>query len=486
LKQLAEARNFAPTRDAVAKPRLSDDVQLALSTRGWFSDRGGPRMTMDDARSDSDGAPPDDGDPFDSLLARIAEAPEVALRDDLPSGARVGAFQVLEVIGRGAFGTVYRAVHPLIGKEVAIKVLSTRHAPDPAALRRFIEEARAVSRIRHSNIVDIFDFGDLRDGTPYYVMELLRGESVAELLSRGEALPLDRVMKILTEVGSALEAVHVAGILHRDLKPANVFVSGDIDGEFTVKLLDFGIAKFLDGSAPTTSAGVLVGTPGYMSPEQCAGESLASTSDIYAFGVLSFELLTGRHPFSRGNTTRVLMQHMLEVPPRVSEVASQRPSALDAPVAAMLEKAPAKRPQSARVAVEALHRALAMAPAGGGDASRGASGLAARTRWALVLAAVSLIMAAWAVGWFAPARERPALPTASALDKATSSPSHSSSRPAAALAPSPGEAAVASDEAAAAAPPPPPTLIDTAQPQREKRAPKRARKTVSRRRELEF
>jgi serine/threonine-protein kinase len=440
-------------------------------------------LTIDDARSEGDGAPTD-GDSFDSLLARIAEAPEVALRADLPAGARVGAFQIIEVIGRGAFGTVYRAVHPLIGKEVAIKVLSTRHAPDPATLRRFIEEARAVSRIRHSNIVDIFDFGELRDGTPYYVMELLRGKSIAELLSQGEALPLDGVMKIISEVGSALDAVHAAGILHRDLKPANVFVSGDIDAEFTVKLLDFGIAKFLDGSAPTTSAGVLVGTPGYMSPEQGAGEALARTSDVYALGVLSFELLTGRHPFSHGNTVRVLMQHMLEVPPRVSEIASQRPSTLDAPVAAMLEKAPASRPQSAGAAVEALQRALALARAGGGGASRGASGRAVRARWALLLVALTLITA-WALGRLPPAPERQALPASSPRDEAASTPSRAPRRPAAALAAPPAEAAAAGEEAAVEAPSPP-TLLDTAQPQPDNRAQKRARRKVSRRRELEF
>jgi tRNA A-37 threonylcarbamoyl transferase component Bud32 len=299
-----------------------------------------------------------DVDGFDALLARIAEAPEVSLEPSSRPGIMVSGFELIELVGKGAFGAVYRAVHPLIGKEVAVKVLFKSHARDPAIVRRFVEEARAVSRLHHPNIVDIFGFGELDDGVPYYVMELLRGKTLSALLVEREILPIEQVVDILGGVASALDAAHVAGILHRDLKPGNVFLTGDIDREFDPKLLDFGVAKFLDGSAQLTQAGMVIGTPGYMSPEQCAGEPLANTSDIYALGVLSFELLTGRHPFSRESNARVLVQHLVEIPPPVSEVASHLPRTLDEPVSAMLQKDPARRPQNAKEAIGALRQAL--------------------------------------------------------------------------------------------------------------------------------
>lgn len=331
-------------------------------------------------------APIDDTDAFDALLAQIALAPEVPLGALLKLGTVVSGFEVRELIGKGSFGTVYRAAHPLIGKEVAIKVLAKAHAQDPQVVRRFVEEARAVTRLCHPNIVEIFGFGELHDGTPYYVMELLRGKTLSAVLRECEHLPLDRALTVLGEVASALDAAHAAGILHRDLKPPNIFLSGDINADFRVKLLDFGVAKFLDGSTETTAAGVVMGTPAYMSPEQCAGEPLGTASDIYAFGILAFELLTGEHPFSRANSRRVLVQHISEIPPRVSEVGKWLPRTFDAPVAAMLEKQPAKRPRSTREAMEALRRAMAAsAPNAPSRERRTVSAHAKRWSLALVL-----------------------------------------------------------------------------------------------------
>jgi tRNA A-37 threonylcarbamoyl transferase component Bud32 len=434
------------------------------------------------------------GDPFDELLAQIARAPEVPLEATLKAGTGVGGFEILELIGKGAFGTVYRAVHPTIGKEVAIKLLSKSHAKNPLVVRRFVEEARAVSRLGHPNIVDIFGFGELQDGTPYYVMELLRGKTLSALIHEREVLPVERVVTILAEVASALEAAHQGGILHRDLKPGNVFLTGDIDGEFKAKLLDFGVAKFLDGSTQVTEAGMVIGTPGYMSPEQCTGDPLANTSDIYALGVLAFELLTGRHPFSRENNARVLVQHLVEVPPPVSSVAAHLPCALDAPVSAMLEKDPTQRPQSAKAAVEALRQALLSAPPErraapggrlGGMAGRSHAGR--RRLYALAgLIGLSLVTAVCIrAGVFAPtvAREKP---VASPLQ--AERPPTAAMPPAPMVAPAapPSEAPPAVADAKTGEAPQRVTPEGTKARQPEKRATKPNRRKVSARGELEF
>jgi eukaryotic-like serine/threonine-protein kinase len=450
-------------------------------------------MTLDTIRPERDIAarddPRSDDDTFDRLLARIAEAPDVPLDPLLKPGTEVSGFRVVEAIGQGAFGTVYRAVHSLIGKEVALKVLSKAHAHNPLMVRRFVEEARAVSRIHHPSIVDIFGFGELHDGTPYIVMELLQGRSLCELLREREVLPIERVVAVLGEVASALEAAHRAGILHRDLKPSNVFLTGDIDGEFNAKLLDFGIAKFLDGSTQMTEAGTLIGTPGYMSPEQCAGEPLANTSDIYALGVLSFELLTGRHPFPRGNNARMLVQHLVEVPPRVSEIANHLPCALDAPVAAMLEKDPARRPQSATEAVEGLRRALAVPRAArrafwqkpGAAAGRWPAG-----RWrTYTLVALGLLVPVSIGAWMAAPKAEP--------EKALAIPLSAPASPAPAPIPAPVIArAVAPNDTTRPLPEAndvevsPSAPSGTKKPTLEKRAAKPVRRRVSARGELEF
>ncbi len=356
----------------------------------------------DDADRQSNLGPTGTPDPFELLMAQIAAAPRVPLGSVLQAGTEVGGFRVCERIGRGAFCSVYRATHPLIGKEVAIKLLARAHAQDPCSVQRFIEEARAVTRLRHPNIVDIYGFGELHDGTPYHVMELLRGNSLAEVLRQHRVLPIGRALHILGEVASALDAAHAAGILHRDLKPPNVFILGDISGDFEVKLLDFGVAKFLDGTTQTTAAGMVIGTPAYMSPEQCAAEPLAATSDVYSLGVLAFELLTGQLPFSNENNARALVQHLTEMPLRVSEVAQHLPRGLDAAVAAMLDKAPAKRPQSAGEAVERLRQAVSTGAEGGPSPTLsplGPAGGSRSRRWAVtaLLVGLSVATATWMV-----------------------------------------------------------------------------------------
>lgn len=301
----------------------------------------------------------DPGATLDELVEQLARAPSLVPRGQLPPGTRAGDYELEEVIGRGAFGTVYRAVHPVIGKEVAVKVLDRADHTDPRLEQRFVTEARAVNRVNHSNIVDIFGFGELDNGQMFYVMELLLGENLSTLLKRFRPLPPAVVLQILDELADALDAAHAAGILHRDLKPANVFLHRAATSPVKVKLLDFGVAKVLElneVAATTTSAAI--GTPAYMSPEQWAGDPLRAATDIYALGVIGFEMLTGERPFRAAGTRELVKGHLFSDVPDASSINQRLPRAVDAPLRAMLAKAPEARPRSARAAVQALRQAL--------------------------------------------------------------------------------------------------------------------------------
>lgn len=293
-----------------------------------------------------------------------ALVPDALLSGDpaLSPGERAGEYEVEAVIGRGGFGTVYKAIHPVIEKPAAVKVLERQYSSNPDMLARFISEARAVNRIGHKNIVDIFSFGVLPDGRHYYVMELLEGVVLDSYLHDHGQLPVEEALPILRAVARAVDAAHGAGIAHRDLKPANIFLTFDEDGHPFPKLLDFGIAKLFaspsgaDGQ-PRTQTGSPIGTPYYMSPEQVRGEGVDQRTDVYSFGVMAHEMLTGRLPFSDSSHVEAMMKHLTQPPPRMSEHSASLSSGLDAPVLAMLEKEPARRPAS----LGAAYRALALA-----------------------------------------------------------------------------------------------------------------------------
>jgi tRNA A-37 threonylcarbamoyl transferase component Bud32 len=274
-------------------------------------------------------------------------------------GTFAGEYQLLEEVGRGAFGTVYRAIHPVIGKEVAIKVLDESSLDDTSLEQRFVTEARAVNRIKHPNIVDIFGFGELPNGQKFYVMELLTGETLAALRKRAGALPQRVALEILEPLSDALDAAHDVGILHRDLKPANVFLHRAADGSVSVKLLDFGVAKVLGGrDTAHTRTGGPVGTPAYMAPEQWTGGSAAAAADVYSLGVIAYELLTGRRPFAPSEVRDRFKQKSYSPPDSASRINPQLPHAVDALLARMLAQRPADRPHSARTAVTLLRQAL--------------------------------------------------------------------------------------------------------------------------------
>lgn len=282
----------------------------------------------------------------------------VGLDPELQVGDKVGEYVIEQKIGSGSFGAVYRAIQPLIGKQVAVKVLSRKYSADPHVVSRFIAEARAVNQIRHKNIIDIFSFGQLPDRRHYHVMELLDGQPLdVYLAEQGGRLPVEVLLPVLRGLGRALDAAHAAGIAHRDLKPANVFLARDEEGTPFPKLLDFGIAKLLNDEVPRhhhTATGAAVGTPDYMSPEQCQGPDVDHQTDIYSFGVMTYQLLTGHLPHTGNNVVEVLMKQMTAEPRPPSSVGPHVPTGFDGPVLAMMAKDPKARPANCALALQAL------------------------------------------------------------------------------------------------------------------------------------
>jgi serine/threonine-protein kinase len=244
-------------------------------------------------------------------------------------------------------GVVYSATQPVIEKRVAIKVLNAQYSANPGLVRRFIDEARAVNRIRHANIIDIFSFGQLADARQYFVMEYLEGATLADRLDRGD-LSLSEAPPLLAQICDALDAAHGESIVHRDLKPENIWIGTPRRGRPFIKLLDFGIAKLVAaGDRSTTQTGVVMGTPHYMSPEQCHGRAVDHRTDIYAMGVLLYRLYTGRLPFDGQTFTEVITQQVMLTPDPPSRHAVL-PDALDRLIMRCLSKDPGERPQSAR------------------------------------------------------------------------------------------------------------------------------------------
>jgi len=343
----AAAADEASPPEAAAKPTPLEAAAAKI-------EQSKPRLTDPELRAaaESIARAVQGRDPEASL--DIPPPADVSPPEDRESGANdpyIGTtfdhrYKIQRLLGEGGMGFVYLARHKVIDKRVAVKVLRADLAKDREILDRFLQEAKAASSIGNAHIVDISDFGDLPDGSTYFVMEFLEGQPLGSIVDASSRLSVERICHIGLQIADGLSAAHAQGIVHRDLKPDNIFlVSRGSDHDF-VKILDFGIAK-VTGNANTklTKAGAVFGTPHYMSPEQAAGAPVDHRTDIYALGVMLYEIVSGQLPFNADNFMGILTQHMYKapVPIRALVPGPECPPSLEAVILKCLSKKPEAR-----------------------------------------------------------------------------------------------------------------------------------------------
>jgi tRNA A-37 threonylcarbamoyl transferase component Bud32 len=255
-------------------------------------------------------------------------------------------YRVVRRLGEGGMGAVYLCEHEILGRRFAVKVLRPDRAADPELKERFRNEALAASRIGQENVVDVLDFGEEADGASYYVMEALEGRSLGAVIQGEGPLPVGRTLALVEHVARALAAAHARGVIHRDVKPDNVFVVRGHDGIERAKVLDFGISHVDLGRERITRAGSIIGTPEYMAPEQALGGAVDHRADVYALGVLAFEMLTGALPLVGDSAVATLLAHQTRAPKAPSQLRAGIPAEVDALVLRALAKNPAERFES--------------------------------------------------------------------------------------------------------------------------------------------
>ncbi len=292
---------------------------------------------------------PDDG--------TVLEHPTMA---STPAGVVLDAkYRLDSMIAEGGMGSVYKATHVMLGKTVAIKLIKSAIVTSPEIVRRFQREARAATALNHPNIVSVYDLGQTADGTLYIAMEFIDGPSLKSVIQAGRGIPGPRTIAILRQVASALAVAHRANIIHRDLKPQNIMLAKGHDGSEQAKLVDFGIAKTFEEGTELTMAGHSLGTPYYMSPEQIEGKPVDARSDLYALGIILYEMLVGEVPFADQSTPAVLIKQLNERPAAPSIKNPSVPPMLEAIALRCLEKDPALRFQSVDEFATALGEASA-------------------------------------------------------------------------------------------------------------------------------
>jgi eukaryotic-like serine/threonine-protein kinase len=341
----------------------------------------------------------------------------IRLKMPLVAGTKLDGYEVLGLLGAGGMGEVYRARDPVLKREVAIKVLPSYVSRDPDRLRRFEQEAQAAAALNHPNILAVHQFGAF-EGAPYLVSELLEGSTLRQLLQRGP-IPVRKAIDYGVQIAHGLAAAHEKGIVHRDLKPENLFVTKD----GRVKILDFGLAKLIqrrpdpDGTAPTltvgTDPGIVMGTAGYMSPEQVRGQTVDYRTDIFAFGAILYEMLSGKRAFQRSTSAETMTAILNDEPPSIiSQVVQTAPPGLQRVIHRCLEKNPEQRFQSASDLAFALEALLDF-----GSTPTAALPQGSRSRWLSVAATgfAAVLTAALIVWWRTP----PAIPVVESVTQLT-------------------------------------------------------------------
>jgi len=356
--------------------------------------------------------------------ARSSFLQSAAMRVTLMPGAKLGDYEVQRLLGSGGMGEVYRARDTRLARDVAIKVLPAFLSQDPDRLRRFEQEARAAAALNHPNILAVFQMGTY-ECAPYLVSELLEGSTLREQLVRG-AMPLRKAIDCGVQIARGLSAAHEKGIVHRDLKPENLFVAKD----GRAKILDFGLAKLVqrrttfDDSTITansgTQPGVVMGTIGYMSPEQVRGNAADNRDDIFAFGAILYEMLTGKRAFQKPTSAETMSATLNEDPPGISQLASSTPLALQRIVHRCLEKNPGQRFQSASDLAFALE-ALSDSGVQSAIAPVQPERLEKRKWWYATATAITLLALASGVGtlWFARSAHKASEPTVTVVPLTT-------------------------------------------------------------------
>src|SRR5271163_281370 len=328
----------------------------------------------------------------------------------LTPGTKLGPYEIIAPVGAGGMGEVYRAKDTRLGRDVALKILPESFARDVDRLRRFEQEARAVAALNHPNILAIHDIGE-QSGSPFLVSELLEGGPLRQAMDHGP-LPIRKTIDYGVQIAHGLAAAHDKGIVHRDLKPENLFVTK----EGRIKILDFGLAKLkqqpdsdggADGIAPTqtkqTEPGVVMGTVGYMSPEQVRGKTVDHRTDIFAFGAILYEMLTGKRAFHRSTSAETMTAILNDDPPSISQIVQTTPPGLQRVVHRCLEKNPEQRFHSASDLAFALE---ALSDSG---ISSGAASGAREPRWSRRVlawsAGLTAVLAVAVVAYFVIARQ---------------------------------------------------------------------------------
>src|SRR2546421_6415887 len=341
-----------------------------------------------------------------------------------------GRFRIECEIGRGGMGTVYRATHLGLQRSVAVKIIKSEYAHDTDVADRFMREARTMAKLRHPHAAIIFDAGNLPDGRHFIIMEFIEGTTLSEALAREGRFSPERAVNIAVQICAVLEEAHQLGIIHRDLKPSNIMLN-----ERGVCVLDFGVAKVLQNSTEvtrthaTTESGLIIGTPRYMSPEQCLGHKVGPASDLYSVGVLLYEMLAGRPPFVDQLSSAVLVKQATVQPTPLIALRPDAPRSLSLAVHTLLSKNPAHRPASAAEARRILERSVEPERRAADEAEREPfastvavlyAGRYAFTRVATLFAILAMAFTA-VVAWSASAGQRDALEDAARDPAATAS-----------------------------------------------------------------